>query len=262
LVNNYASFKPESTTTTTMKRIRAMRKRFHPDLRTHPRRTSSSRATACASTSLALLTPVSTFFEDIATLPTPPGDNIIPLYSARSDALALALKLVAAAHFSPSPPHLPWPSRQTLKHLSIIVDAYDLPMIPEALIDATHLDPLVSASVCYERVIWAAAEDVPGLYTIIRHTALHRLQDQDKWIVNALSKFPYAMAHLKTCRRELEKIDRRCHQGLRYPAGADGVPILFLHRRDPPLLSLGWVPSPIRRVRYGQEGWPLEQGRD
>ncbi|MDN8910344.1 hypothetical protein Q0O53_13930, partial [Staphylococcus aureus] len=73
---------------------------------------------------LALLTPVSTFFEDIATLPTPPGDNIIPLYSARSDALALALKLVAAAHFSPSPPHLPWPSRQTLKHLSIIVDAY------------------------------------------------------------------------------------------------------------------------------------------
>ncbi|WOO85080.1 uncharacterized protein LOC62_06G008580 [Vanrija pseudolonga] len=242
-------------------RIRATRRlrHFHPDF-THPPSTPILKSSdgVYFYFPLEMLIPVSTFFRDIATFPTPQGDNVIPLYSAHSEALSLALKLVAARHVgATTPPHLKWPSRETLKNLSVIIDAYDLPLVSEALITATlPPDPLTSAPVCYERVIWAAAEGVQGICTIARSTALHRLEDQEQTIVHALHQFPQALHYVNDWRRAFEKLVEESMNKLRIPATQMACSRCFFSDEIRRFYSWGW-----HRRRYPEcRRWDWKTG--
>ncbi|KAL1407236.1 hypothetical protein Q8F55_006653 [Vanrija albida] len=190
------------------------------------------------------LAAVSPFFQTIATLPTPPGDNVIPLYSAQSDALALALQLVRWAvhpHRAAPAPSLRWPSRHLLHDLSVIIDVYDLDIVADTLLAVTRPDdPLASPRVCYERVVWAATVGVKDLHTVARATALHRVEDQDKWVLDALSKLPDALHHIDSWRGALESVVQGCVAELRTVATQLACSPCFFNHGDRLFYRWGW----------------------
>jgi hypothetical protein len=74
---------------------------------------------------LAVLGRVSSFFNDLAGVPTAKDDNVVPLYMATSPALTLALQIVSGAY---APEHrFEWPLSQTVRSLLDMADAYDSP---------------------------------------------------------------------------------------------------------------------------------------
>ncbi|KAL1407237.1 hypothetical protein Q8F55_006654 [Vanrija albida] len=187
---------------------------------------------------LAALARFSSFFSDIAGIPTAPDDNVIPLPAATGAALALALGLVSNALDPERGLQHTWPCRETLISLMDVVDAYDLPIVATALIyETTPAAIWDSGTACFERLVVAVATRPPDLdlEDVARLTALHRLEAQDEWVKDLLGEHPDAMSKVALWRAAVESLVQGLLRGLRGPSFHPAPGVGYLERWLGPL---------------------------
>lgn len=178
---------------------------FHPDF-TEPRTAGILQSSQGVHFhyDLGTLAILSSFFRDLPDLPLPDGEDpsaprVIPLPSATTDALALALNLISDA-LSVREAHkrrkteLDWPRRPTLDSLIAITKAYDLPLVADTFLARSARQVKTGEpSLCYERLAFAAATESPYLRQAAHATMFRRWRHAGDWSRNILKRHPEGM---------------------------------------------------------------------